>query len=337
MRRASSKSAAPLSGAGRAVSMSMTLLWNLRNERWVCATRRFSSLRSSPITARPSLLRGRSFGSSGMVPPPAKSGEAAARPTRSLPVIASAGRVARVHVGRELRSRPVERVEVERRRAEVLDPERVGLLVVERRQVERDVVVDELAEVGEAGRDVQGVAGGQRRAGVEHGLGQLEERVVGDLERRQAREHAPELAGIAVAVEGVERRAGHLARRVPVLHLELGWDGLRAGGGGYAEFLAEGRVVVGSDECLPRGKIARWRCQAGQAELKGSGMKFGPRCRHPSRSGGFFQRKPAVRPATRRARRRWRRRGGRCCGRARCWRRARRRRSARRCGRGGTA
>ncbi len=38
-------------------------LWKRRKALWVCATRRFSSFRSSPMTAKPWALRGRSCGS----------------------------------------------------------------------------------------------------------------------------------------------------------------------------------------------------------------------------------------------------------------------------------
>ena len=72
--------------------------------------------------------------------------------------------IARVELPAAVRTQSVDRVEIQRRRAEILDRRRVGLLLADRGQIQRDVVIDELTEIGEARRDVGVVAG--RIAGV---------------------------------------------------------------------------------------------------------------------------------------------------------------------------
>ena len=107
------------------------------------------------------------------------------------------GRIVRV-IDRRIDGRPtpVDGVEVVARRAEVDACVGVGLLLRERRVVERDVVVDELADEREACE--------QPWAGVEvlvvghplvldHLCGKPREQVVGRRERRQLLEHRPEL------------------------------------------------------------------------------------------------------------------------------------------------
>ncbi len=91
------------------------------------------------------------------------------------------------------RAGAVEAVEIQSRRPEVLDHRRIFLLRAERAEIQRDVVVDELAEVGEARGDRLVV---QRRAVGTHVLhrdGERLEVVVGRDERRQV-EHAIEEA-----------------------------------------------------------------------------------------------------------------------------------------------
>ena len=78
-------------------------------------------------------------------------------PTRSfgpgfLP--SAIARIARVQVAAAVGPQSVDRIEVQRRRAEVLDRSRVGLLLADRGQIQRDVVIDELAQIREARGDL---------------------------------------------------------------------------------------------------------------------------------------------------------------------------------------
>ena len=134
------------------------------------------------------------------------------------PVLVAGGRIARIEMRAAVRPEAVDAIEVDRRGAEILDAERIVRLVAERGQIKRDVVVDELAEIGEPGRDVRIVAGRDRRECCRSWLGERFELGVGDLERRQHREHPAEHAGVLVA--GQLRRAvrgwhGARRRRVP--------------------------------------------------------------------------------------------------------------------------
>ena len=161
-------------------------------------------------------------------------------------------RPALVHEGRERRPRPVDRVEVERRGAEVRRAERVALLLVERGEVEGDVVVDELGEVGVAGGDIGVVAVLRGRVVVDHRLRQLEERVVAGVERRQHREHPPELAGVAVAAERLQRLERHLAGGAAVL-------GAGGGGGRQVVHRARGSLSAVNEACRKRADATAWR------------------------------------------------------------------------------
>ena len=78
-------------------------------------------------------------------------------------MLVAGGGIARVEMRAAVRAKPVDAVEIDARRAEILDAERILLLVAERGEIERDVVIDELAEIGEAGRDVRVVASSGRR------------------------------------------------------------------------------------------------------------------------------------------------------------------------------
>src|SRR3546814_9385721 len=89
----------------------------------------------------------------------------------------------------------VDAIQVEGRRAEVLQPQRIPLLVGRRRQVEGNVVVDELAEIGEAGGNVVVPERAVVGIGIEHRRRPRLQLAVGNIERRQMREHAPEPAG----------------------------------------------------------------------------------------------------------------------------------------------
>ncbi len=86
-------------------------------------------------------------------------------------MLVAGGGIARVEMRAAVGTEPVDAVEIDARRAEILDAERILLLVAERGEIERDVVVDELAEIGEAGRDVRIVAGRVAGIGVDHGVG----------------------------------------------------------------------------------------------------------------------------------------------------------------------
>ena len=70
--------------------------------------------------------------------------------------------IARIELPAAVRTEAVDAVEIERRRAEILDRGRVGFLLADRGEIERDVVIDELPEIGEAGGDLGVVAGGDR-------------------------------------------------------------------------------------------------------------------------------------------------------------------------------
>ena len=142
------------------------------------------------------------------------------------PVLVAGGRIARVEMRAAVRTEPVDAVEIDARRAEVLDAERVLLLVAERGQVERDVVIDELAEIGEPGRYVRVVAGRLAGIAVDHRIGERLQLGVAHLERRQRREHAPEHAGVFVTGQGVEQFAGGVAPGDPVSRRQLYGVGL---------------------------------------------------------------------------------------------------------------
>ena len=171
-----------------------------RNATWSWLTKRWTSLRGSPISARPSWLRGTSL-------PP--------RPEQQL------GRVvALVEVRAADRAAAVEALEVEARRAEVAQPVLLGVRA-QRRAVGGDVVRDELAEERPAGRDGRVVAA--RRLGLAAVAGaagradHVQQRLVG-RERRQVGEHP------AVA-PAVDRRVDDAVGRQAVV---AGEDGFRA-------------------------------------------------------------------------------------------------------------
>ncbi len=124
---------------------------------------------------------------------------------QELGAVPAAGHgIAGIKMRAAIRAEAVDGVEVERRGAEILDAERVLLLVGEGRQVERDVVVDELPQIGESGGNPRVVAGRIAGVGFAHRLGQRLQLGVRNLERVQRREHAPEHPGIAVAGQHVQ-------------------------------------------------------------------------------------------------------------------------------------
>ncbi|MND81693.1 hypothetical protein D3C80_734970 [compost metagenome] len=130
------------------------------------------------------------------------------------------GGIALVEIGMDARPVAIERIEVERRCAEIHRRQRIGLLLVERRRVQRDVVVDELAEIGIARRDVHVVARGigiaRRIEPVQHRRRQFRKRIIAGRKRQKIWKHHPEFAGIAYAVEGMQRLRFHAAHAMPM-------------------------------------------------------------------------------------------------------------------------
>ena len=115
------------------------------NARCSWLTMKWTSLRGSPMSARPCWLRGRSTGSCSTV--------SVLRADEQL------GGVVLVVEERAVGlAPPVQGVEVEAGRAEGVEGVGVVRPVEARHRVEGDVVVDELAQVGVAGRDVRVVA-----------------------------------------------------------------------------------------------------------------------------------------------------------------------------------
>ena len=110
------------------------------------------------------------------------------------PRILAAGisRVARVQVTAAVGPQTVYRIEIQCRRSEVLDGGRVRLLLANRRQIQRDIVIDELAQVREACRDVRIVPGCAGRVCIRHRIREFLQRRVVDRERFEVREHPPE-------------------------------------------------------------------------------------------------------------------------------------------------
>ncbi|MGA0596820.1 hypothetical protein [Enterovirga sp. CN4-39] len=99
-------------------------------------------------------------------------------------------------------------------------------------------MVDELAEIGVAGRNLRIIPAGERVAVrielVLHRLGELDEGVVPHRERDEVREHEPELAGIPDAREGMKRFRLHAAYAV-AMHRELGHAAPLLGAGTLAD------------------------------------------------------------------------------------------------------
>ena len=106
--------------------------------------------------------------------------------------------IARVKLPAAVWTKAIDTVEIERRRAEIVDPGRIGYLVAERGEIERDIVIDELSEIGEAGGDLGVVAGGVARVGVLHRVGKFLQRRFVDGEWFEVRKHPPEHSGIVM-------------------------------------------------------------------------------------------------------------------------------------------
>ena len=107
-------------------------------------------------------------------------------------------RIGRVVKGRIVhRPASIDRIEVVTRRPEVDGRVWIRKLQIQRRGVQRDVVVDELPDEREPGEQnragVQMVAVRHRRV-LDHGLGQVRQQLVAGRKRRQLLEHRPEPA-----------------------------------------------------------------------------------------------------------------------------------------------
>ena len=129
--------------------------------------------------------------------------------------------IARVKLPAAVRTKAVDAVEIERRRAEIFDRCRVGFLVAERGEIERDIVIDELAEIGEAGGDLGVVAGGVARVGVPHRIGKFFQRRLVDGERFEVRKHSSEHSGIVVPGKRIQKLSGRLATSFAMARLDI--------------------------------------------------------------------------------------------------------------------
>ena len=161
--------------------MSTTRLWNLMNARCVWATARFSSLRGSGMSA----LRG--FAPE-PIPRKVESGCRRARPP-ALPILRWQPVAVELRRPGIERPRAVERVQVEARRARLLDVDRRHIDALHHPGlVEREVVVDELTEVGEAGRDLSRRSGYRRSSPARSACGWAHRAALPGRRRAHARE-----------------------------------------------------------------------------------------------------------------------------------------------------
>src|SRR5262249_12029594 len=128
-------------------------------------------------------LRGRSLGKVSVRLPGPPMTVWLMRKFRSRRFAVEIGRIARIELAAAIRAEAIDGIEIERRRAEILDCVRVGLLLAERRKVQRDVVVDELAQIGEAGGHGLVVAGGIAGIGIAHRVGELAKRSIAGRSR----------------------------------------------------------------------------------------------------------------------------------------------------------
>jgi hypothetical protein len=98
-----------------------------------------------------------------------------------------------------VRPEAVHGIEVERRRSEVFDRCGIRLLLSYRRQIQCDVVIDELSQIREARgnvRIVPGLAGG---VGIRHRIREFLQRRIVDREPFEIREHPPEHSRILMS------------------------------------------------------------------------------------------------------------------------------------------
>ena len=129
--------------------------------------------------------------------------------------------IARVELPAAVRTEAVDTVEIQRRRAEILDGGRICLLVAEGSQIQRDVVVDELSEIGEPCGNRGVVAGRIVRTGVLHRVGKFLQRTVVDGERFEVRKHSSEHSGIVVPGKRIEKLSGRLAATFAMARLDI--------------------------------------------------------------------------------------------------------------------
>ena len=129
--------------------------------------------------------------------------------------------IARVELPAAVRTEAVDTVEIQRRRAEILDGGRICLLVAEGSQIQRDVVVDELSEIGEPCGNRRVVAGRIVRTGVLHRVGKFLQRTVVDGERFEVRKHSSEHPGIVVPGKRIQKLSRRLAASFTVARLDI--------------------------------------------------------------------------------------------------------------------
>ena len=119
--------------------------------------------------------------------------------------------IPRVEMAAAVRAEAVDRIEIQRRRTEILDGFRIRFFLADGGQIQCDVVVDELTEIGEARGNFDIVPGGAARIGVGHRRRKLLQRPVADRERIEVGKHSAEHSGIVVP--RVERLARRMAAR----------------------------------------------------------------------------------------------------------------------------
>ena len=129
--------------------------------------------------------------------------------------------IARVKLPAAVGPEAVDTVEIERRRAEIFDRGGIGFLVAERGEIERDVVIDELAEIGEPRRDFGVVAGRVARVGVLHRVGKFLQRTVVDGERFEVRKHSSEHSGIVMPGKRIKKLSVRLAATFAMARLDI--------------------------------------------------------------------------------------------------------------------
>ena len=178
-------------------------------------------MRWSPISAKPSGLRGRSLrGVAGHIAERHVDGLADQEFRTGGLAVEIAG-IARVKLPAAIGTEAIDIVQIERRRAEIFHRVGIGLLVAERRQIQRDVVIDELPEIGEAGRHLGVVPGGVAGVRVFHRVGEFMQRTVIDRQRLEGRKHPTEHAGIVVPGKRIEKLSGRMTASFAMAGLDI--------------------------------------------------------------------------------------------------------------------
>ena len=112
-------------------------------------------MRWSPIRARPSGLRGRSFGNT-----PRDLGRRAGLADEQFRSrLRDVGRIARVKLRAAVRSKAIDIVEIKPGRAKICCGEWIFLFLGDGSEIERNIMIDKLSEIGEPGRYVAVTAG----------------------------------------------------------------------------------------------------------------------------------------------------------------------------------